>query len=90
MADVTGDFVYARLQKGEDSIPTAYPAEELDAWAGRLRLWAKGKIPTDLPRIDAATEPRTLADHNVFVYFIHEGKIRAPAAAMALIERLRA
>jgi uncharacterized protein YecE (DUF72 family) len=90
MADVTGDFVYARLQKGEDSVPTAYPAEELDAWAGRLRLWAKGKIPTDLPRIDAATEPRTLADHNVFVYFIHEGKIRAPAAAMALIERLKA
>jgi hypothetical protein len=24
----------------------------------------------------------------VFVYFIHEGKLRAPAAAMALIERL--
>jgi hypothetical protein len=24
----------------------------------------------------------------VFVYFIHEGKVRAPAAAMALIERL--
>jgi hypothetical protein len=25
-----------------------------------------------------------------FVYFIHEGKVRAPAAAMALIERLGA
>jgi len=24
----------------------------------------------------------------VFIYFIHEGKLRAPAAAMALIERL--
>ena len=90
IADVTGDFVYARLQKGEDSVPTAYPAPELDAWAERLRLWAKGKIPTDLPLIDAATEPGRLADRNVFVYFIHEGKIRAPAAAMALIERLKA
>jgi hypothetical protein len=26
----------------------------------------------------------------VFAYFIHEGKLRAPAAAMALIERLKA
>ena len=26
---------------------------------------------------------------DVFVYFIHEGKVRAPAAAMALIERLK-
>jgi hypothetical protein len=24
----------------------------------------------------------------VFIYFIHEGKLRAPAAAMAVIERL--
>ena len=90
IADVIGDFVYARLQKGEDTVPTAYPAKELDAWARRLRQWAEGKIPADLPLIDAATEPRKLADRNVFVYFIHEGKIRAPAAAMALIERLKA
>jgi hypothetical protein len=27
---------------------------------------------------------------DVFIYFIHEGKKRAPAAAMGLIERLRA
>ena len=90
MADMTGDFVYARLQKGDDSIPTAYPAKELDAWARRLRLLATGKMPTDLPRIDAAAEPPQLTPRDVFVYFIHEGKIRAPAAAMAMIERLRA
>ncbi|MGC1357690.1 MAG: DUF72 domain-containing protein [Xanthobacteraceae bacterium] len=90
MADVTGDFVYARLQKGEDSVPTAYPAKELDAWAHRLRLWADGKHPTDLPSIDAAAEPQEPAPRDVFAYFIHEGKIRAPAAAMATIDRLRA
>jgi uncharacterized protein YecE (DUF72 family) len=88
IADVTGDFVYARLQRGEDSHPTAYPAKELDAWARRLRLWATGKMPTDLPRIDAAAEASQLTPRDVFVYFIHEGKIRAPAAAMAMIERL--
>ena len=27
---------------------------------------------------------------DTFIYFIHEGKLRAPAAAMALIERLDA
>jgi uncharacterized protein YecE (DUF72 family) len=32
-ADVTADFVYARLQKGEDSIPTAYSPQDLDRWA---------------------------------------------------------
>ena len=41
IADITGDFVYARLQQGEDTIPTAYPPKELDAWAKRLRTWAR-------------------------------------------------
>lgn len=86
IADVTGDFVYARLQKGEDSIPTAYPPKALNAWAARARLWAEGKEPDDLPKVDAG-RPKT-APRDVFVYFIHEGKVRAPAAAMALIERL--
>jgi uncharacterized protein YecE (DUF72 family) len=87
IADVTGDFLYARLQKGEDTIPTAYPAKELDAWAGRLRAWAQGQTPDDLPRVDAVAKPK-IGPRDVFAYVIHEGKVRAPAAAMALIERL--
>jgi hypothetical protein len=31
---------------------------------------------------------RRAAPRDVFAYVIHEGKVRAPAAAMALIERL--
>ena len=89
LADATGDFIYARLQKGQDTIPTAYPPKELDAWTKRLRLWAEGKSPEDLPHIDAASAPKTAAPRDVFAYVIHEGKIRAPAAAMALIERLK-
>src|SRR6266850_756070 len=46
--DVTADFVYARLQKGKDDIPTAYPPAALDAWAGRARSWAEGGEPDDL------------------------------------------
>jgi len=89
LADLTGDFVYARLQKGQDAIPTAYPAKELDAWARRVQMWAAGSMPDDLPRLDLAHQSKKSAPRDVFVYFIHEGKIRAPAAAMALIERLK-
>ena len=86
IADATADFVYLRLQKGEDTIETAYPPQALDAWAQRLRAWAQGAEPADLPRVD--TTPARAAPRDVFAYVIHEGKVRAPAAAMALIERL--
>ena len=89
IADATGDFIYARLQKGEDSIPTAYPPKELDAWGKRLQLWAQGGAPADLPYIEAPGATKTAAPRDVFAYVIHEGKIRAPAAAMELIERLK-
>jgi uncharacterized protein YecE (DUF72 family) len=89
IADVTSDFVYTRLQKGEDSIKTGYQPKALDAWAARAKQWAQGRTPDDLPRIDPAA-PAKKQPRDVYVYFIHEGKIRAPAAAMALIERLSA
>ncbi len=87
IADLTGDFVYARLQKGTDKIKTGYPTKALDAWAKRTQTWAAGSAPGDLPRIAPAPRDKKRA-RDVFVYFIHEGKLRAPAAAMSLIERL--
>ena len=89
LADLPGDFVYARLQKGQDTIPTAYPPKDIKAWAQRLRTWAAGQMPEDLTRVDPAYQPKKTAPRDVFAYVIHEGKIRAPAAAMALIERLQ-
>ena len=65
----------------------AYPPKEIKAWAGRLRQMAEGEEPADLPRVAAPTE-RKPAPREVFAYVIHEGKIRAPAGAMALIEAL--
>jgi uncharacterized protein YecE (DUF72 family) len=93
IADATGDFIYARLQQGKDDVPTAYPPKELELWGKRLQLWAQGQSPQDLPHIDGvaippAASPRDAIARDVFAYVIHEGKIRAPAAAMALIERL--
>src|SRR5690348_15464601 len=58
IADVTGDFVYARLQRGDDAIPTAYPPSEIDSWAARVRTWAAGEDPDDLPRVGDATSTK--------------------------------
>src|SRR5262249_8566055 len=87
IADLIGDFVYARLQKGKDTIQTGYPLKDIADWAERVRTWANGHEPDDLPRVDPAHRPKA-APRDVFAYFIHEGKVNAPAAAMALIERL--
>jgi len=88
IADLTGDFVYARLQRGEDTVPTAYPPKDIAAWAKRLRIWADGKVPDDLPRIEPSAKSAA-GPREVFAYVIHEGKIRAPAGAMALIAELK-
>jgi uncharacterized protein YecE (DUF72 family) len=86
IADATADFVYARLQTGADDEPAAYPPAELDAWAARLRQWSAGESPADLPLLgnEPAHSPR-----DVFAFIIHDGKMRAPAGAMALIDRVR-
>lgn len=86
IADVTADFVYARLQRSREGCATGYPAGDLDRWAARGRLWASGGAPDDLPYIvgkapAAKTRP-------AFIYMIDGAKVRAPAAATALIERL--
>ena len=86
-ADLTSDFVYLRLQKGKDTITTGYPPKELDAWAKRLKAFAEGGMPKDLDVVEKkAGTSKTPRD--VFAYVIHEGKVRAPAAAMELIERV--
>ncbi len=53
--DITGDVVYARLQKGNDALPAAYTPAALDAWAGRTKTWASGAAPEDLPLVDPGT-----------------------------------
>ena len=86
IADVTGDFVYARLQKGSDEVETCYPPKALDGWADRLKTWAAGGEPDDLPKVDdhkPAKEPR-----DVFAFFITEGKVNAPNGARELKKRV--
>ena len=86
IADVTADFVYARLQRSKLENDAGYPAAELDRWAERARTWESGGAPDDLPRVGNEAAPER--KRPVFVYVISGAKERAPAAAMALIERL--
>jgi uncharacterized protein YecE (DUF72 family) len=87
LADVTADFVYARLRRTVASEPAGYPPAALDAWAERFRRWSAGGEPGDLPHRHA--EPASpAAARDCFVYFISGAKERAPAAAEALLQRL--
>ena len=83
--DVTADFVYARLLGGHDDIPTGYSAKDLDLWAKRFTTYAEGDVPEDFTLVG---EPAKKAPRDVFAYFIHEGKVRAPAAAQDLLKRV--
>jgi uncharacterized protein YecE (DUF72 family) len=85
-ADVTADFVYARLMCSETSIETGYSKKALAAWAERARIWAGGGEPDALPRVGKAGAKA--ASRDVFIYFINGAKERAPAAAQALLTLL--
>ena len=87
LADVTGAFVYARLEDARAEVETGYTAAELDHWAAVARGWAAGDAPEGLAYADPASHVSG-APRDVFVFMINGAKERAPAAAMALIERV--
>ena len=86
IADVTSDFVYLRLERSSEPIETGYRPAEIDRWANRAKTWAEGSAPDDLPIIAQPMSGSRKRD--VFVYMISGAKVRAPAAAIALIDRL--
>lgn len=86
IADVTADFVYARLEAAEESEPAGYAPAALDRWAAAGRTWAKGGVPEGLPYVEA--RPPAVTPRETFVFCINGAKVRAPAAAQALIARL--
>ena len=86
-ADLTADFTYARLQNAREDEPTGYSAQKLDEWARTAKAWAAGQAPEGYAYVDppasSAGGPR-----DAFLFMINGAKVRAPAGAMALIERL--
>lgn len=85
--DVTGDFVYARLQRCREDEIAGYSPEALDDWADYFAKWMAGGFPEALAPI-SPPEKNIGASRDCFVYFISGAKVRAPAAAEALIARL--
>ena len=85
--DVTSAFVYIRLQRASEDEKSGYPAAALDMWAQRASAWSQGQVPDGLEPL-AGPEKRPPKSRDVFIYFINGFKPKAPAAAMALIEKL--
>jgi len=86
-ADVTAPFVYARIMGTTEGEEAGYSSQALDLWAQRARTWAAGGSPADIETV--APAPPSGAERDVFLYVISGFKQRNPAAAMALIERVR-
>ena len=86
IADATSDFVYMRLQRTNEKVTTGYTTKEIATWAKRAQEFESGSAPKELAQLAPAAAKKK---RDVFVYFISGAKIRAPAAAQALIERLK-
>jgi len=83
IADVSADFVYARLMDAQATIKTGYAPAALKTWAAHAKAFEKGETP--LPSL---AKPAAKKKRDVFVYMINGAKERAPAAATALLELL--
>ena len=86
IADVTAPFVYARIMGTQEKHKLGYPTKALDAWAQRAKALAAGKAPAGLETV--ATSKADGAARDVYLYVISGDKVRNPAAAKALIERV--
>jgi uncharacterized protein YecE (DUF72 family) len=87
IADLTADFIYARLQRASESEPLGYAEKALDRWAEVARNWAAGESPAGLDYVGDAKAKPMLRDAHLF--FIAGDKVRNPAAAEALSARLK-
>ena len=65
IADVTSDFVYARLQRTSEKVKTGYAPAALDDWAKRAETFAKGGTPDGVETL--ATAPRGKNKRDVFI-----------------------
>jgi uncharacterized protein YecE (DUF72 family) len=83
LADTTADFVYMRLQRSEERVATGYTTRALKQWREHAKTFASGTAPADLPLI---AKPAPKKKRDVFVYFISGAKLRAPAAAQAMLQ----
>jgi uncharacterized protein YecE (DUF72 family) len=85
IADVSADFVYARIMGTEEKEKLGYSKAAISAWAGRAKEWSKGGVPKDLPLV---AKPPAKKPRDVFLFVISGAKAKNPTAAQALIAAL--
>jgi uncharacterized protein YecE (DUF72 family) len=89
LMDLTADFVYCRLHGSEELYVSGYDEASLDSWAARVQAWVRGMEPSDAERVLPPTESLSMG-RDVYMYFDNDVKVRAPADAVSLAERLGA
>ena len=85
IADLTSDFAYVRLLGTQERHPLGYAHEVLDRRAKQLAALARG---TKVAGTKLLADPAERKPREVFAFVIGGHKVRNPAAALALIERL--
>jgi len=86
--DITADFIYLRLHGSKELYASGYSDRELDWWAARINVWARGEEPGDARLIAPDDPPVRTSARDVFVYFDNDAKAQAPADARSLMRRL--
>ena len=77
IADVTGDFVYARLENGGRGRAGGYASGRARSLGGGGAGLGGGRAPDGLPYV---ADPARVNPRDTFVFFINGAKVRAPPA----------
>ncbi|HET7086363.1 MAG TPA: DUF72 domain-containing protein [Rhizomicrobium sp.] len=85
IADVTTDFVYARLMGTSAKEKLGYPPAMIKTWAERAKDWENGASPK-ASMLLAPAAPKKKRD--LFLFVISGAKERNPACAQAIIAAL--
>ena len=85
--DITADFVYIRLHGKDELYASDYTDGELDRWAKRIKIWAKGEEPQDAVKIATDINP-VKKSRDVCVYFDNSMKGHAAFDAFYLATKL--
>jgi uncharacterized protein YecE (DUF72 family) len=86
--DVTADWVYIRLHGSRELYKSGYEADEISAWAAKVRAWSQGAEPADARKISGKPPP-TSGERDVYVFFDNtDVKQRAPVDARQMAEAL--
>jgi uncharacterized protein YecE (DUF72 family) len=73
------------LQNAEENVPTGYKPAAIKTWAEAAKAWEAGGSPKGFELLG---KPVAKKKRDVFVYMINGAKVRAPAAATALLKAL--